>query len=228
MRCDDGNVGVNCSQPELKGTVQMRTRIDERKETSERCSTMYSHVLIPKTKLPSELLTLCFLPPESKFENDFGVRFSRKPRRTTTRTRHPPLSSDATHTAMTAPSGAITTITTPASLADPQEVISGLPDHLVVTHILRSGYFDDPADLARLPAVSRAMRDAVAGTGLRFEELSEHEAATDLGCLNALQRRQRGGRLQYQERLCQAAARSGQLEKLKSLRADGCPWNEWV
>ena len=60
MRCDDGNVGVNCSQPELKGTAQMRTRIDERKETSERCSTMYSHVLIPKTKLPSELLTLCF------------------------------------------------------------------------------------------------------------------------------------------------------------------------
>jgi hypothetical protein len=31
----------------------MRTRIDERKETSERCSTMYSHVLIPKTKLVS-------------------------------------------------------------------------------------------------------------------------------------------------------------------------------
>jgi len=76
--------------------------------------------------------------------------------------------------------------------------------------------------------VSRAMRDAVAGTGLRFEELSEHEAATDLGCLSALQRRQRGGRLQYQERLCQAAARSGQLEELKALRADGCPWNEWV
>ena len=138
------------------------------------------------------------------------------------------MSSHAAHAAMTAAFGGMATATTPASLAGAQEAIPDLPDHLVVTHILRSEYFDDPADLARLPAVSRAMRDAVAGTGLRFEELSEHEAATDLGCLSALQRRQRGGRLQYQERLCQAAARSGQLEKLKSLRADGCPWNEWV
>jgi hypothetical protein len=52
--------------------------------------------------------------------------------------------------------------------SSPQEAIPGLPDHLVVAHILRSGHFDDPADLARLPAVSRAMRDVVAGTGLRF------------------------------------------------------------
>ena len=52
------------------------------------------------------------------------------------------------------------------------EAIPGLPDHLVVTHVLRSEYFNDPADLARLPAVSRAMRDAVVATGLKFEELS--------------------------------------------------------
>ena len=51
--------------------------------------------------------------------------------------------------------------------------IPGLPDHLVVAHVLRSEYFDDPADLARLKAVSRAMRDAVVATGLRFEELDE-------------------------------------------------------
>ena len=53
------------------------------------------------------------------------------------------------------------------------EAIPRLPDHLVATHVLRSEYFDDPADLARLPAVSRGMRDAVAATGLRFEELDE-------------------------------------------------------
>jgi hypothetical protein len=53
-----------------------------------------------------------------------------------------------------------------------QEAILGLPDDIVVTHILRSDHFDDPAELARLPAVSRAMRDAVVATGLKFEELS--------------------------------------------------------
>ena len=104
------------------------------------------------------------------------------------------------------------------------EAIPRLPNDVVVTHILRSEYFDDPADLARLPAVSRAMRDAVAATGLRFEELGEANAVR-LGCLSALQRRQRGGRLSRQEYLCQAAARSGQLEELKLLRADGWPWD---
>ena len=69
------------------------------------------------------------------------------------------------------------------------------------------------------------MRDAVAATGLRFKELGEEEAA-NLGCLSALQRLQRGGRLSRRERLCEAAARSGQLEELKALRADGWPWDE--
>ena len=131
------------------------------------------------------------------------------------------MSSDVTHTAMTAAIGGLAIATTPASLADAQEAIPRLPDHLVVAHILRSEYFD----LARLPAVSRAMRDAVAATGLRFEELAEDEAV-ELGCLSALQRRQRGGRLSRQELLCQAAARSGQLEELKALRADGWPWDQ--
>jgi hypothetical protein len=111
-----------------------------------------------------------------------------------------------------------------ANQIDPQEAFPGLPDHLVVTHILRYEYFDDPADLARLPAVSRAMRDAVAGTGLRFKELEECKAV-DLGCLSAVQRMQRRGRLSRQELLCAAAARSGQLEELKVLRADGWPWD---
>ena len=68
------------------------------------------------------------------------------------------------------------------------------------------------------------MRDAVAATGLRFKELDE-KRAVELGCLSALQRLQRQGRLSRQEYLCQAAARSGQLEELKVLRADGCPWD---
>ena len=138
------------------------------------------------------------------------------------------MSSYATHTAMTAPSGTITTGNTPASLADAQDAIPGLLDDIVVTHVLRSENFDDPADLARLPAVSRAMRDAVAATGLEFEELGEYQAL-HLGCLSALQRRlrgQRGGRpWDYQrEYLCHAAARGGHLEELKVLRADGRPW----
>ena len=42
------------------------------------------------------------------------------------------------------------------------EAIPGLLNDIVVTHVLRTEHFDDPANLARLPAVSRAMRDAVA------------------------------------------------------------------
>ena len=108
--------------------------------------------------------------------------------------------------------------------AEAQEAIPGLPDHLVVTHVLRPEHFDDPADLARLPAVSRVMRDAMATTGLRFRELDEEEAV-ELGCLRAVLRRQRRGLLSRRELLCQAAARGGHLEKLKSLRENETPWS---
>ena len=127
------------------------------------------------------------------------------------------LSSDAAHTAMTGANGDNATANTLTSLADAQDAIPGLLDHLVATHILRSEHFDDPADLARLPAVSRAMCDAVAATGLRFQELGE-DAAVALGCLSALERWQRQGRLSRQELFCEAAARSGQLDELKVLR----------
>ena len=137
------------------------------------------------------------------------------------------MSSDTAHTAMTAPSGDASTATTPASLTDAGEAFPRLPNHVVVEHILRSEYFDDPADLARLPAVSRAMRDTVAATGLRFEELDEKRAVM-LGCLSALQRRHRQGRLSRQESLCQAAARGGNLEELKVLRAEGWPWDKFT
>ena len=109
--------------------------------------------------------------------------------------------------------------------ANAGEAIPRLPNHLVVTHVLRSEYFDDPADLTRLPAVSRAMRDAVAATGLRFKEIHGCDAAR-LGCLSAVQRLQRGGCLSRQEFLCWAAARGGNLKELKGLRENGCPWHE--
>ena len=82
----------------------------------------------------------------------------------------------------------------------PEEVIPGLPDHLVVTLILRSENFDDPADLARLPAVSRAMRDAVAATGLQFEEVGQDDAVIQ-GWFSAVQRLHRRGLLSRQEDL---------------------------
>ena len=65
-----------------------------------------------------------------------------------------------------------------ANTANAGEAIPGLLNDIVVTHVLRSGNFDDPADLARLPAVSRAMRDAVAATGLQFKQLTEEQLWT--------------------------------------------------
>ena len=85
----------------------------------------------------------------------------------------PSMSCHAAHTAMTAAFGDIATATSPATLADAQDAIPGLLDHVVVTHILRSEHFDDPADLARLPAVSRLMRDAVASTGFSLKSLTK-------------------------------------------------------
>ncbi len=71
------------------------------------------------------------------------------------------------------------------------------------------------------------MRDAVAATGLAFEEIDEERAA-ELGCLSAVQRLQLAGRLSRREHLCEAAARSGKLEVLKWLRAGGCPWDTYT
>ena len=105
------------------------------------------------------------------------------------------------------------------------EAISDLLNDIVVAHVLRSENFDDPADLARLKAVSPAMRDAVADTELRLEEIAEQKAVM-IGCLSALKRLHRRGCLSSKERLCEAAARTGQLEELKLLRADGCPWSK--
>ena len=129
------------------------------------------------------------------------------------------MSSDAAHTAMTDTSGDIVTDMADASLADRQEAIPGLPNHLVIAHILRSEYFDNPADLARLPAVSRAMCDAVKATDILLKDIDALDAA-NLGCVSAVKRLKRRD-LQYgvwwgrgfwiEEFLCMAAARSRQL-----------------
>ncbi len=79
------------------------------------------------------------------------------------------MSSDAAHGVDTDVDSNIATVAAPTSLAGAQATIPGLPNHLVVAHILRSEYFDDPADLARLTVVNRAMRDALGATGLQFE-----------------------------------------------------------
>ena len=135
------------------------------------------------------------------------------------------MSSNTAFAAMNGANDAIATLTTPTSLAEAQATIPGLPNHLVVEHILRSEYFVDPADLARLPSVSRAMRDAVAATGLRFGELHELQAV-HLGCVRAVQRLQWRDLLSEQEYLCQVLARGGHLEELKEFLRKGAPCYE--
>ena len=98
------------------------------------------------------------------------------------------MTSNATHATNTLTDG---DIATPTRQLDTGEAFLGLPNHLVVQHILRSEYFDDPADLARLRAVSRGMSDAVAAKGLELEELTEQRAALEPGCFSAVQRLQR-------------------------------------
>ena len=124
---------------------------------------------------------------------------------------------DADDTTRTSP----TTIPSAISMADGTEPASA-PDAVAIfsTHILvrRSRFLPGhDADLCRLRAVSRGMRDAVDAT------LTDKEAAY-LGCLRLLKIRHerrvlnRGG-------LCTSAARGGQLETLIWLRQIGCPWD---
>jgi hypothetical protein len=107
------------------------------------------------------------------------------------------------------------------------EPIPGLPGHLVVAHILGSDKLPDPTDLARFSAVSRGMRKAVAETKRTLKEPNEEEAVMK-GYLSTVKHMHSRGRLSRKEALCAAAARTGQLGELKSLRAKGVPWNEWT
>ena len=101
--------------------------------------------------------------------------------------------------------------------------IPNLPFDVAVS--LVEDHLPDPADLAVLRAVSRGMRDAVDATGRKVEEIGECYAAGH-GYLSTLKCLRRRGRLRDECHLCAAAARSGLLEELKSLRAESLPWNE--
>ena len=88
-------------------------------------------------------------------------------------------------------------------------------------------HLPDPADLAVLRAVSKGMRDAVDATGRKVEEFEEDDAALR-GYLSTLKCLRRRGRLSDECLLCAAAAMVGDLEALKSLRAENFPWDWWT
>ena len=68
------------------------------------------------------------------------------------------------------------------------------------------------------------MRDAVDATRREIKKLSDVEAM-QLGNVSLLKDRHTRGVLQNKSLLCAAAARSGQLEELKALRAKNFPWD---
>ena len=94
---------------------------------------------------------------------------------------------------------------------------------VVMTRVLE--HLPDSADVARLRAVCREVRDAVDATGRELKEMSAEEAV-EAGWLDTVRRMILGGRLSDKKYLCHAAARSGRLKELKLLRAAGCPWDD--
>ena len=111
---------------------------------------------------------------------------------------------------------------------DSKEFSPELPVDVLVSHVLREENLPDPADLAVLRAVSKGMRDAVDASGrLSFKARSESGRwAAERGYLTMVRYLHRRGLLDRVEYLCEAAARSGQLEELKRLRARRVPWDE--
>ena len=98
----------------------------------------------------------------------------------------------------------------------------GLPFDVAVSLVEK--HLPDPADLAVLRAVSKGMRDAVDATGRKVEEFGQNDAA-DRGYLSTLKCLRRRGKLTNERLLCAAAARVGDVEALKALRAENVPWN---
>ena len=101
--------------------------------------------------------------------------------------------------------------------------IPGLPFDVALSIVEK--HLPDPADLAILRAVSKGMRDAVDATGRKVEDFGQYDAA-ERGYLSTLKCLRRRGVLKDERLLCAAAARSGQLEALKALRAENFPWDE--
>ena len=109
---------------------------------------------------------------------------------------------------------------------DAGDAFAALPAHVLITHVLSSGNLPDPSDLARLRAVSREMRDAVAATGREVYELGA-EKAIELGDLSGMQLLHQRGDLddELSDGLCTLAAEAGQHEILKWLRENDFPWD---
>ena len=101
-----------------------------------------------------------------------------------------------------------------------------LPPDVISTHILRSDFLPETADLGRLRAVCHGMRDAVDATGREIEKLSNWKAM-GLGNVSLLKDRHSRGLLKGVERrlIFAAAAINGDLEELKALRAANFPWD---
>ena len=97
-----------------------------------------------------------------------------------------------------------------------QSAIPGLSDDVVVAEVL--GRIKDPTDLARLRAVSRAMRDAVAAKVGRLVLVitREQEQAAQLASK---------GRVRARAAVHRAPAEGGHLAVLQWARANGCPWD---
>jgi hypothetical protein len=118
------------------------------------------------------------------------------------------------------------------------QAIPGLLNDIVTTIVFRSDFLPDTRDLARLRAVSCAMRDAVDATGREVKELTALEAA-EIGCISVLERLHQNGHLSLPtavppqnsahvvdvDLLYRVTARSGQLEVLKWLRAKSVGWD---
>ena len=117
-----------------------------------------------------------------------------------------------------------TRVDTPAALGGYSSLFLAA---ISTTPLLQSDFLPEPADLARLRAVSAGVRDAVDATGREIKKVSNIEAMS-LGYVSLLKDRHSRGVLRESEgwRLCAAAARNGDLEELKALRADEWPWDE--
>jgi hypothetical protein len=92
---------------------------------------------------------------------------------------------------------------------DAGDAFAALPAHVLITHVLSSGNLPAPSDLARLRAVSHAMRDAVDVTGRQVYELGAKKAI-EFGDFIALQLIvQRGDLDDDSDSLCMWAAEKG-------------------
>ena len=91
------------------------------------------------------------------------------------------------------------------------------------TKILGRDNLPDLVDLARVRAVSHAMRDAVDDTGREISEKTCCCCAAEMGCLSTLQNQLRRGLLD-EAVVCESAALGGHLEILRWARQHGFEW----